>query len=199
MPLRHLAIFLLAVFCLPLALAGVDAQTVSSLPPASTPLDGTELLYIVQHGVSKKTTTGSLPFDLPENISGPHTASGLWTFNGGFNSTNVMNGSTQNYWGELGALDQPFGGGGVSPILLDLTNPTNVIDSGINCGWTLNDPSYSGSPPPNKTCFALYGYAAPGTNGNGNLSEIYAQSSGAGDAIAAYALLQDTPNTVATG
>ena len=33
MPLRHLAIFLLAVFCLPLALAGVDAQTVSSLPP----------------------------------------------------------------------------------------------------------------------------------------------------------------------
>lgn len=36
------------------------AQTVSNLPFASTPLDGTELLYVIQHGVSKKTTTNTL-------------------------------------------------------------------------------------------------------------------------------------------
>jgi hypothetical protein len=51
-------IFLLAIFCL--ASIGAYAQTVTSLPSASTPLDGTELLYIIQHGQSRKTTVDGL-------------------------------------------------------------------------------------------------------------------------------------------
>jgi hypothetical protein len=54
---------LIAVFALLMA-SPLWAQTscgvLSNCPNASTPLSGTELLYIIQQGVSKKTTVGSL-------------------------------------------------------------------------------------------------------------------------------------------
>lgn len=52
-----------------LLLMGVaEAQPVSSFPPASTPLSGGELLYIIQNGISKQITVGNFP-----PVSGSYT------------------------------------------------------------------------------------------------------------------------------
>lgn len=39
-----------------------QAGPVSQMPDASTPLDGSELIYIIQHGISAKTNLSSLGY-----------------------------------------------------------------------------------------------------------------------------------------
>ena len=75
------------------------AQQVSTLPQASTPLNGTEVLYVIQNGVSRQTTVGNLSqgsFAGNVSIGGNLAVAGNSTFSGSATYTGnaTFNGAT---------------------------------------------------------------------------------------------------------
>lgn len=107
-----------ALLALMASMAPVFAQqapsTVTNMPFASTPLSGSELLYLVQNGNPRKTTVGSLSFSAINNLlTMPQTVRGNWTFTVPITVAvpqalttplDVTSGGTGNATGSLSAL-----------------------------------------------------------------------------------------------
>jgi hypothetical protein len=67
---------LVALFLAPIAALAQQPGTVSTMPFASTPFSGSELIYVVQGGVSKKITTGLFLANVPNPIIGNSVTGG---------------------------------------------------------------------------------------------------------------------------
>jgi hypothetical protein len=124
-----------------LLLMGVaEAQPISTFPPASTPLSGSELLYLVQNGISKQITVGNFPpasgiYTLP-----PATASvlggvkpdgttltntaGALSVTYGTSGTTAAAGNDARIIGALAAHQSPF-------IPFSVTFPASVSGTGV--------------------------------------------------------------------
>lgn len=112
MTMRFLRAFFIIVFALTTAASAQQAGPVSQMPFASIPLDGTELFYIIQNGVSKKTTSSTF-------ASPPFTSTG----NGATASANDA-----VRWGDL-LFDAVADGGADNT---DTVDTTSKIQVGIN-------------------------------------------------------------------
>ena len=127
------------------ALAQQQPSTVTNMSFASTPLSGSELLYVVQGGQPRKTTTGVLALYFGSNFvtpggnntfTGSNTHTGSETFTGavtlsGVQSPNMAvpanNGGTAIRAVESGGIGSIQIGPGLAGLYGDYTNPNTYV------------------------------------------------------------------------
>jgi hypothetical protein len=102
--------------------AAQQCGTLTTCPPVSTPLAGTELLYVVQGGVSKKITTAQLGsalypyYTLTPGVSpiGPSANGGVLWDNNGVLGDSQLTGDVTNAAGSLATTVGKIGGVSIS-------------------------------------------------------------------------------------